>query len=69
LHAHQLRIDISDDGPGLSAEGIPADGRGVGLRNTRDRLSVLYGSQARLDGRNLEQGCVIELTLPAEAQS
>jgi signal transduction histidine kinase len=69
VQANHLRIEISDDGPGFPTGNIPSDGRGVGLRNTRDRLGVLYGGQACLDGRNLENGCVIELTLPAETQT
>jgi two-component system, LytTR family, sensor kinase len=69
VQSNHLRIDISDDGPGFPAGSIPSDGRGVGLRNTRDRLGVLYGGQACLDGRNLDDGCVIEITLPAETST
>jgi hypothetical protein len=68
VRGNELRIDVSDDGPGLPEGRIIEGGRGVGLRNTRDRLDVLYADQARLAGRNLEKGCVIELTLPAETQ-
>ncbi len=48
----QLRIVITDDGPGLV--GQPGDDRsGVGLANTRARLSQLYGGDQHL---TLERG-------------
>jgi signal transduction histidine kinase len=42
----ELRLDVSDDGPGLDATG--ESGRGVGLSNTRQRLAELYGGRAEL---------------------
>ena len=65
----QLRIDVADDGPGFPEGDLPAVGRGVGLRNTKERLAVLYAQDAALQSRNLRPGCVIELTLPAETQA
>ena len=38
-----LRLAVVDDGPGLPPAVANANGRGVGLRNTRERLKVLYG--------------------------
>ena len=39
-------MEVSDDGPGceLVNNNIP-DAKGVGLRNTRERLATLYGSE------------------------
>lgn len=37
----KLRIEVSDDGAGLSGNGVPAFG--VGLTNTQQRLERLYG--------------------------
>ena len=38
-----LELAVADDGPGLDTPAPrPAAGRGVGLRNTRERLAVLY---------------------------
>jgi two-component system LytT family sensor kinase len=42
-----LRLTVTDDGPGAPADRLPA-GRGVGLTNTAERLSHLYGAAARI---------------------
>lgn len=43
-----LELQISDNGPGLAAQGdVP--GNGVGLSNTRARLQQLYGAQQCLE--------------------
>ena len=46
VFAGDLLIEVSDDGPGceLVDNQIP-DAKGVGLRNTRERLATLYGSE------------------------
>ena len=69
VRAGQLRIDVADDGPGFPDGEVAPGGRGVGLRNTQERLSVLYEQEAAFKRRNTHPGCVIELTLPAETQS
>ena len=50
----KLVLTVEDDGPGVNA----ADsGRGIGLANTRERLSGLYGESQRLDlGRSSDGG-------------
>ncbi len=46
----RLSLDVCDDGPGPSAPRQRVDsGGGVGLENTRQRLSHLYGDESRLD--------------------
>ena len=47
------KIIVADDGPGFPdlSLGIP-EGRGVGLRNTRDRLQVLFGSRQTFELSN-----------------
>jgi signal transduction histidine kinase len=62
----RLRLVVADDGPGFGAHSSPAAPTGVGLRNTRDRLAVLYGLRAQIDSRNLARGCEVTLDLPAE---
>jgi signal transduction histidine kinase len=45
-----LRIDVEDDGCGLSAAAaIPSGGSGFGLQQVRDRLQATYGGAAELE--------------------
>ena len=61
-----LELSVIDDGPGLR-EGVPAgDRRGVGLRNTRERLAVLYGGSYRFAVLNAHPGLRVEMALPLE---
>jgi two-component system, LytTR family, sensor kinase len=43
----RLLLEVRDDGPGVQAVSAQP-GSGLGLRNTRERLAQLYGSDARL---------------------
>jgi two-component system, LytTR family, sensor kinase len=61
-----LELSVIDDGPGMR-EGTPAsERRGVGLRNTRERLSVLYGENCRFAILNAHPGLRIDMALPLE---
>jgi two-component system LytT family sensor kinase len=62
-----LEISVVDDGPGLSDRSPPAERRGgVGLRNTRERLAVLYGDHYRFAVLNSHPGLRVEMALPLE---
>jgi two-component system LytT family sensor kinase len=66
-----LELAVSDDGPGLisntSAGASHGSSRGgVGLRNTRERLSVLYEDRQRFATMDNKPGLRIELGLPLE---
>ena len=65
-----LELAVADDGPGLSSSAaspaVPAAGRGVGLRNTRERLAVLYEEKHRFATIDNKPGLRIELGLPLE---
>ncbi|MDI9240667.1 histidine kinase [Lysobacter sp. LF1] len=66
----QLVLRVTDDGPGCqSLEGgqLPP-GKGVGLRNTRERLNVLYGEESSFGVRNRERGIEVTLRLPFETK-
>ena len=68
----KLCLRVSDDGPGLNRDKLPLQ-EGVGLSNTRQRLSSLYGTKHTLSLRNSPiGGLVVELRIPfrvAEALS
>jgi two-component system LytT family sensor kinase len=61
-----LQLEVADDGPGMVDATRIANGRGVGIRNTRERLQVLYGDRGRVSVSNTEPGLRVALTLPAE---
>jgi LytS/YehU family sensor histidine kinase len=61
-----LELAVIDDGPGMR-EGAPTgERRGVGLRNTRERLAVLYGENCRFAVLNAHPGLRIDMALPLE---
>ncbi|MET0535151.1 MAG: histidine kinase [Steroidobacter sp.] len=61
-----LQLEVADDGPGMIDATRLANGRGVGIRNTRERLQVLYGERGTVSVSNTEPGLRVALTLPAE---
>jgi signal transduction histidine kinase len=59
----RLRIEVSDNGPGLQSNGNGKNG--VGLTNTRARLQQLYGDEHRFEMINAtEGGLVVTLEIP-----
>jgi len=61
-----LKLVVQDDGPGLAVGVNLGEGRGVGFRNTRERLAVLYGEHQKLAVRFARPGLRIEIELPFE---
>ena len=61
-----LVLAVSDDGPGLGTATLAGHGRGGGLRNTRERLEVLYGVRHRLELLDAGPGLRVEGALPHE---
>jgi two-component system, LytTR family, sensor kinase len=61
-----LQLTVRDDGPGLADEHSVGEGRGVGIRNTRERLQVLYADYSRMTVRNAEPGLSVMLQFPFE---
>ena len=76
-HGGQLFLSVCDDGPGCDPDVLNRNeerngtaGNGVGLRNSRDRLWVLYGKEAGVELRRLQpQGLCVTLNLPYEQGS
>jgi two-component system, LytTR family, sensor kinase len=68
-----LAIAVSDDGPGFGVdtvrrEGIPPARDGVGLANTRERLTLLYGARGSLEcGNRPEGGGEVQIRIPWRA--
>jgi len=62
----KLMMIVQDDGPGLPVGVELGSGRGVGFRNTRERLAVLYGDHQKLAVRFSRPGLRMEITLPFE---
>jgi two-component system LytT family sensor kinase len=66
LIGQRLLLHVADDGPGFPYGAHLGNGRGVGLRNTRERLNVLYGERARFESHNTSPGLRIDIEFPAE---
>jgi two-component system LytT family sensor kinase len=58
----QLHVAIHNTGSALAAQ----PGLGIGIRNCRERLEVLYGGAARLDLESSADGVTARVTLPYE---
>lgn len=59
----QLRLELFNEGPPLPA-GPPSSPGGIGLRNTRARLEMLFDSSARLTLENVPGGVLAAVSLP-----
>ena len=66
VRAGMLEVSVGDDGPGLREDLGPQEMRGVGLRNTRERLAVHYRDAHRFTVSNTHPGLRVELSLPYE---
>ena len=65
--ATRLRVEVRDNGPGLTAKNGVADG--VGLANTRSRLRRLYGDDHNFGMTNaVEGGLIVTLEIPFHAK-
>jgi LytS/YehU family sensor histidine kinase len=61
-----LELSVIDDGPGLREGGPVSERRGVGLRNTSERLAVLYGNNTHFAVSNSNPGLRVDMQLPLE---
>lgn len=65
-HEGRLRMEIEDNGVGISEERMPhVYVEGIGLSNVRERLRVLYGEDFRLEiESHAGQGTIIKIEVP-----
>ena len=71
VFAGDLLLEVSDDGPGVDNldEALVSSGHGVGLKNTRERLQSIYGSNQAFQLATAEpHGLRICLRLPYETR-
>ena len=69
LQQNRVTIEVADDGVGISgrpANALRHTGGGIGMKNVRERLEVLYGTQARFTVvSNPGRGTLVSIELPA----
>jgi two-component system, LytTR family, sensor kinase len=69
LQGDRVMIEVADDGVGIVSEpasSIKRGGNGIGMKNVRERLEVLYGLQARFTVvSNPGRGTLVSIELPA----
>jgi two-component system LytT family sensor kinase len=65
----ELVLQVLDNGDGLPPERLMALNRGVGLDNTRARLSHLYPDHFEFSFSNLDRGFRVTIRIPFEIQA
>jgi two-component system, LytTR family, sensor kinase len=69
LNGDRILIEVADDGVGMSgrpASSLHRGGAGIGMKNVRERLEVLYGNQARFEVvSNPGRGTLVSIEIPA----
>ena len=68
LAGDRVHIEVADDGVGMSdgsVSALPRTGAGIGIKNIRERLEVLYGDRAHLSVvSNPGRGTVVSIEIP-----
>ncbi len=68
LQGNRVLIEVADDGVGIQAKEasrLPRTGAGVGMKNVRERLEVLYGRDARFTVvSNPGRGTLVSIEIP-----
>ena len=70
LQGDRVMIEVADDGVGIVARPpseLRRTGAGIGMKNVRERLEVLYGNQARFTVvSNPGRGTLVSIEIPAQ---
>jgi LytS/YehU family sensor histidine kinase len=64
----KLRIEVRDDGVGLSETALTALQKGIGVSTTRARLQHQFGADYRFEFHRLEQGLAVVVAVPWRTQ-
>ncbi|MDR3726244.1 MAG: histidine kinase [Terracidiphilus sp.] len=69
LQGDRVLIEVADDGVGVStrpASSLRRTGAGIGMKNVRERLEVLYGAEARFEVVSSPgRGTLVSIEIPA----
>ena len=72
LNGDRVIIEVADDGVGMGnkpASALHRAGAGIGMKNVRERLEVLYDNQARFEVvSNPGRGTTVTIDIPANLQ-
>ena len=60
----KLRLEVRDDGIGLTEDALTALHKGIGVSATRARLQHLFGADYRFEFHRLTQGLAVVVALP-----
>ena len=70
LQGNRVMIEVADDGVGIVARpdtALNRAGAGIGMKNVRERLEVLYGTQARFTVvSNPGRGTLVSIEIPIQ---
>jgi LytS/YehU family sensor histidine kinase len=66
VHEGWLHVAVANP---VATDEVPASGHGVGLRNIRERLAVLYGARARIAWQRSETQFIIAIDLPVDEEA
>ncbi|HET6170744.1 MAG TPA: histidine kinase [Terracidiphilus sp.] len=73
MNGGRVMIEVSDDGVGMVQQpesALKRTGNGIGMKNVRERLEVLYGPEARVTVvSNPGRGTRVSIELPAQLAS
>ncbi|MGH9559878.1 MAG: sensor histidine kinase [Terracidiphilus sp.] len=69
LEGDRVSIEVADDGIGITAKptsSVRPKGAGIGMKNVKERLEVLYGNQAHFNVvSNPGRGTLVSIEIPA----
>ena len=60
----KLRLEVRDDGAGLTEDALTALQKGIGVSTTRARLQHLFGADYRFEFHRLTQGLAVVVAVP-----